>query len=122
MAPATGGGRTLGNPFAPHRGTAVVDIQFKRQTTSQISIYMCDYNGASGSVLGQQLAQAIQVFDVRSLTNSSAREQVMPIQRVDHIDGGVWLSIKVSGSVRIRFSQIRGDEPTLSGVFFDNTY
>jgi hypothetical protein len=114
-----GGLRTLGNTFAEHRGTGVVDIVFARQQRVQVSLYICDYNKAVGSVLGQPLVQTLIVTDLRSTTNCSAFQQVMPATLVDRTEGGLWLSMSIEGSVRIRFAGVSGDEPTLSGVFFD---
>ena len=114
-----GAGRVLATPFALHRGTGLLEIEFSSPRSAQVSFYFCDYGGAEASVLGQPLAQALLFTDARSLTNSSAFEQLMPILRVDHAEGGLWISVRIEGSVRVRFAQMSGDQPTLSAVFFD---
>jgi hypothetical protein len=119
MPTGIAGLRTLGNTFADHRGTGTMEIVFAERRRVRISLYMCDYNLASGSVLGQPLAQALIVTDIRSATNSTAFQQIMPATLVGNAEGGVWLSMSVEDSVRIRFAGVSGDNPTLSGIFFD---
>lgn len=85
----------------------------------RLSLYVCDYGGANGSALGQLLLQAVAVTDLRSVTNSSAYQQVLLTQAMGDTEGGVYLTLEISGSVRLRFSGITGDNPSLSALFFD---
>jgi len=111
--------RILASPFEPGRYTASIDVKMKTQRTVQLSIYACDYLGAQGSSLHEPLVQVLTVTDIRSTHNSTAFQQVLPAVRMDHFEGGMWLSVEVHGSVRLRLSLVTGDNPVVAGLFFD---
>jgi hypothetical protein len=86
--------------------TMTVDIQLTNARPCQIALYFVDWDKK-----GRRLA--VEAFDRKTL------ERIAPVQMVRDFTGGKYLIYRCTKSVRFRIDQVRGDNATLSGIFFD---
>jgi hypothetical protein len=86
--------------------TMKVDINLARPHAYQIALYVVDWDRK-----GRR--ESIEMFDRATL------ERIAPVQVVSDFVNGKYLIFRYDKSVRFRIDQIRGDNATLSGIFFD---
>lgn len=86
--------------------TMTVDIDLAKPKPYRIALYFVDWDNKDRRV-------AVQVFDHQTL------QQLAPVQMVRDFTGGKYLIYRCDKSVRFRINQVRGDNATLSGIFFD---
>ena len=120
LQPPVGGGASpteLGflatqNPIACDQ-TFPVDIVLQQESQQQrfrVAVYAADLD--RGGAAGPR-DMTVTAFDLATL------DLVAPTQRVRHFEGGAWLVYTYDRSLRLRFSQIRGGDALVSGLFFD---
>lgn len=93
-----------GDPIACEQ-TFTVDIGLKEEKEYTVALYFVDWDKK-----GRQLA--VEMFDGETLN------MIAPVQVLDDYSGGKYLVYKYNRSARFRIDQIRGDNATLSGIFF----
>jgi alpha-L-rhamnosidase len=86
--------------------TMTVDINLTNSKPCQISLYFVDWDKKDRRL-------AVEAFDRKTL------RRVAPVQMVRDFTGGKYLIYRYNQSVRFRIDQVRGDNATLSGIFFD---
>ncbi len=83
-----------------------VDIDLARSTPCQIALYFVDWDKKGRRV-------AVEMFDHQTL------QRLAPVQMVRDFASGKYLIYRCDNSVRFRIDHVRGDNATLSGIFFD---
>ena len=83
-----------------------VDIELTNSRPCQIALYFVDWDKK-----GRR--EAVEMFDRVTL------KRIAPVQMVRDFAGGKYLIYRYDKSVRFRIDQVRGDNATLSGIFFD---
>jgi alpha-L-rhamnosidase len=86
--------------------TMTVDIDFAQSKVCQIALYFVDWDKKDRRV-------AVEMFDRQTL------QRLAPVQMVRDFAGGKYLVYRCDRSVRFRMDQVRGDNATLSGIFFN---
>ena len=86
--------------------TMTVEIDLTNARPCQIALYFVDWDKK-----GRRLA--VETFDAETL------QRIAPVQMVRDFTGGKYLIYRYNRSVRFRIDQVRGDNATLSGIFFD---
>jgi alpha-L-rhamnosidase len=86
--------------------TMTVDIDLLHSKPCQIALYFVDWDNKGRRV-------AVELFDRQTL------QRLAPVQMVRDFAGGKYLVYRCDNSVRFRIDQVRGDNATLSGIFFD---
>jgi hypothetical protein len=86
--------------------TMTVDINLTNSRSCQIALYFVDWDEKGRRV-------AVEMFDRATL------ERIAPVQMVRDFSGGKYLVYRYDKPVRFRINQVRGDNATLSGIFFD---
>jgi len=86
--------------------TMTVDITLTNDRPCQIALYFVDWDNKDRRV-------AVEMFDRETL------ERIAPVQVVRDFIGGKYLIYLYHRSARFRIDQVRGDNATLSGIFFD---
>ena len=86
--------------------TMTVDIDLTNSKPCQIALYFVDWDKKSRRM-------AVEAFD------RETRERVAPVKMVRDFSGGKYLIYRYYKSVRFRINQVRGDNATLSGIFFN---
>jgi alpha-L-rhamnosidase len=86
--------------------TMTVDIDLTNSRPCQIALYFVDWDKKDRRV-------AVEAFDRATL------ERLAPVQMVGDFAGGKYLVYRYNKSLRFRIDQVRGDNATLSGIFFD---
>jgi alpha-L-rhamnosidase len=109
----------LGNGFPRNAGcihtqdpkaclqTMTVDINLAQPKECQIALYFVDWDRQDRRV-------AVEMFDRVTL------QRIAPVQMVRDFSGGKYLVCRYNKSLRFRIDQVRGDNATLSGIFFDS--
>ena len=97
------------NPVACAQ-TFPLDIVLEKNQRFRVAIYSADLD--RGGPDGPR-DMTVSAFDLATL------DLVAPTQRVSRFEGGVWLLYEYDRSLRLRFSQIRGGDALVSGLFFD---
>ncbi len=87
--------------------TMTVDITLAQPKACQIALYFVDWDRKNRRV-------AVEMFDRETL------QRIAPVQMVRDFSGGKYLVYRYNQSVRFRINQVRGDNATLSGIFFDS--
>lgn len=112
LAPDSGNGfpRNIGTIYTqdPQGGlqTMIVDVELAKPREFQIALYFVDWDRKDRRV-------AVEMFDGATL------ERIAPVQMVRDYTNGKYLVYQCDKSVRLRIDQVRGDNATLSGIFFD---
>ena len=91
------------------------DIFFKTSQRTLISLYFCDFDhqpGSEGSTWFNRFS--VLFYDIRT------RNTVAPLTVIDNFQGGVWLTVEYTDSLRLRFSAIVSSRPMLSAIMFDS--
>lgn len=83
-----------------------VDINLAETTDCRIALYFVDWDRKGRRV-------AVEMFDRDTL------QRIAPVQMVRDFTGGKYLVYRYDKSVRFRIDQVRGDNATLSGIFFN---
>ena len=83
-----------------------VDINLANAKPCQIALYFVDWDNKDRRV-------AVEVFDRETLA------RIAPVRLVRDFAGGKYLIYQYNKSVRFRINQVRGDNATLSGIFFN---
>jgi hypothetical protein len=86
--------------------TMTVDIDLTNSKPCQIALHFVDWDKKDRRL-------AVEMFDRQTL------ERLAPVQMVRDFTGGKYLIYPCNGSVRFRIDQVRGDNATLSGIFFN---
>jgi hypothetical protein len=86
--------------------TMTVDINLAETTDCRIALYFVDWDRKGRRV-------AVEMFDRDTL------QRIAPVQMVRDFTGGKYLVYRYDKSVRFRIDQVRGDNATLSGIFFN---
>lgn len=90
----------------PCQQTMTVDIPCKKQQKYQLTLYMVDWDHK-----GRR--SAVEVFDL------DTKNLLMPVYMVRNYENGKYITFELDRPARIRINQVRGDNATLSGLFFD---
>ena len=85
--------------------TFTVDIDLREEREYTVALYFADWNNA-----GQELM--VEMFDGETLN------LIAPLQALHDYSGGVYLIYRYDKSARFRVNHIRGDNVSLSGIFF----
>ena len=86
--------------------TMTIDVNFKSAAAHQVAIYVVDWDKK-----GRR--ETIELFDAVTL------QRLAPAKMIRDFTGGKYLVYHVEKSVRFRVNQVRGDNATVSGIFFD---
>jgi len=86
--------------------TMTVDVTLTNSKPCQVALYFVDWDNKGRRA-------AVEMFDGKTL------ERIAPVQMVRDFTGGKYLIYRCDNSVRFRIDQVRGDNATLSGIFFD---
>ena len=126
LAMPSGTGRTLANGIGPVSSGAApahehLDIQLNTADEGKqnytVSLYFCDWDApgtpTANSFLHQARKDGLLVFDL------ATRRKVMPVVLLSDYEQGLWVRFTYDRSVRLRFMNVLGDGPTLSGIMFD---
>ena len=96
---------STGDP-APCQQSIVLDIALKVRREYQFALYFLDFDRHGRRV-------AIELFDLDS------RKLIAPVKVFSDLNGGTYAVYECRQPVRIRVNQVRGDNASLSGLFFD---
>ncbi|MDP9079879.1 MAG: hypothetical protein M3O71_20820 [Bacteroidota bacterium] len=91
----------IGNTF-----TSTITIKGTHDYT--ISLYFVDWDKKGRKI-------AVEMFDAET------SNLVAPVKIVENCVGGAYLTYSYNKSVKFRINVVRGDNPVLSGIFFDPT-
>ena len=94
-----------GDP-APCQQSIVLDVGLKARREFQFALYFLDFDRRGRRV-------AVELFDMDS------RKLIAPVKVFPELGGGTYAVYACQQSVRIRVNQVRGDNASLSGIFFD---
>jgi alpha-L-rhamnosidase len=86
--------------------TMTVDVGIGGTQNYQVAFYFVDWDNKGRRV-------AVEMFD------SQSKKLVTPVKIVRDFYGGKYLVYSYNKSARFRIDQVRGDNATLSGIFFD---
>lgn len=119
--------RALQNPFNTsdrsigviyNTFTTAVDIDVTNNSNNpwyQIGIYCVDYdNNQPSHESFPPRRQVVNIYD-RSTLNP-----ILPTQYLHRFDQGVWIIVQYNASLRVRVSQLPGDNGVLSAIVFDS--
>lgn len=87
--------------------TMTVDVTLNKPRDTQVALYFVDWDKKGRRV-------AVEMFDRETL------ERVAPVQMVRDYAGGKYLIYRYNKPMRFRIDHVRGDNATLSGIFFDS--
>ena len=104
-SPRTAAALFTGDP-APCQQSIVLDVALKAPREFQFALYFIDFDHRGRRV-------AVELFDLDS------RKLIAPVKVFRDLTGGAYAVYACRQPVRIRVNQIRGDNATLSGLFFD---
>ncbi len=90
----------------PCKQTMTADIYSRKDQSYRISLYFVDWDK-------KNRRSAIEVFDLDN------KRLLMPVQMIRDYEQGKYITLNLKQPVRIRINQVRGDNATLSGIFFD---
>lgn len=85
--------------------TFTVDIKLKEDRPYTVALYFVDWDSKGREAV-------VEMFDEETLN------MVAPVQVVDDYEGGKYLIYEYNKSTRFRINQMRGDNATMSGIFF----
>lgn len=86
--------------------TMTVDVSISGTQNYQVAFYFVDWDNRGRRV-------AMEVFDLQT------KKLVAPVKIVRDFYGGKYLVYSFNKSARFRINHVRGDNATLSGIFFD---
>jgi hypothetical protein len=86
--------------------TMTMDLKLAHSKAFQIALYFVDWDKKGRRV-------AVEMFDGQTL------QRLAPVKMVRDFAGGKYLVYHCDKSVRFRIDQVRGDNATLSGIFFN---
>ncbi len=101
----TAGTLYTGDPV-PCQQSIVLDVALKTPRAYRFALYFVDFDHR-----GRR--EAVELFDLDS------RNLIAPVKVFSDLDGGAYAVYACHEPVRIRVNQVRGDNATLSGLFFD---
>jgi hypothetical protein len=104
-SPRTAAALFTGDP-APCQQSIVLDVSLKAPREYQFALYFVDFDHRGRRV-------AVELFDLES------RKLIAPVKVFRDLSGGTYAVYACRQPVRIRVNQLRGDNATLSGLFFD---
>jgi hypothetical protein len=90
----------------PTLQTMTIDVHCEGNKEYELSLYFLDWNNS-----GRR--SAIELFDPETL------DLLAPVLIIKGYQKGKYWKIRLSGSVRIRLNQVRGENVALAGLFFD---
>ena len=115
-APGDPSARRLGALSPSGSGSALVDISVAPGAPSYVlSLYIVDFAPTPWG--GGQAGNRTQ--EVYILTGPPQLNPATPRQVLSDLSGGVWLSYRLTGSVRVRVTTVRGEYAVLSALAFD---
>lgn len=85
--------------------TFTVDIKLKYKRKYTAALYFSDSEGDK--------SLAVETFDGKTL------DMISPVKALNDYERGVYLVYEYDDSVRFRINHVRGDNVSLSGIFFD---
>ena len=107
------GDRSVGTWYSMDPGacmqTFTVDITLKEDHPFTVALYFVDWDNKGREAV-------VEMFDEETLN------LIAPLQVVDDYEGGKYLIYEYNKSTRFRINQMRGDNATLSGIFFGEGY
>jgi hypothetical protein len=101
-----GGGRRVASCVYRSDQSMSMTIKVRGRHKFRVALYFLDWDAKGRST-------AVEMFDADSL------RILAPVALVSGFVGGKYLVFEYDRSVKFRFDRVRGDNPTVSGVFFD---
>jgi alpha-L-rhamnosidase len=116
------GGRGLGSGLGGGiQYVNYVDVLVQQSAENKpylLSAYFCDFDcptcPSPSAEVGQARSMGVVAYDFYT------RETIAPVALLANFSQGVWLTWRVSTSLRLRFPQVAGDNPVLSALMFDS--
>jgi hypothetical protein len=86
-------------------GSYTINFDFHDEATHQLSLYCLDWDQGGR-------AQKVEILD-------AATGQVLHSHELTDFSGGIYLTYNITGSVRVRLTQLASYNAVLSGFFLD---